>query len=64
MNAFTVLAITIPGALEPNTVTLSEFERANSSDPDLIAEVRALRIGDEIDIGGGASPVFTIRRVS
>lgn len=64
MNAFTVLSITIPGALEPNTVTMSEFERANSSDPDLICEVRALKVDEEIEVGGGASPVFTIRRES
>ena len=63
MNAFAVLAVSVPGAT-PNYVTMSEFERANSSDPDLICEVRMLKVDEEIEVGGGASPVFTIRRTA
>jgi len=44
--------------------TLAELSNANAEDAELLNQVRSMQIGDQIETGGGASPIFTIRRVS
>lgn len=38
--------------------------RGNADDPDLLADVAVLRVGQCISVGGGAAPVTRISRIN
>jgi hypothetical protein len=45
-------------------VDLGEFVRDNDFEPEQVNEIGALAVDEEIVYGGGAAPVFILRRVA
>ena len=58
------LQITDDGLNRPETYTLAEFLAANADDQDVCDAVGALCVGESVRFGGGAAPMFDVKRVA
>ena len=47
---------------DSETISVEMFCQHNADDAHICAAVRALNPGERVEFGGGAAPVFTVRR--
>jgi hypothetical protein len=56
--------LVVDGTVEESDVDMADFFAANDLDPEEAGAILALQPGDEYVDGGGAAPIWCLRRVS